>query len=104
MKTETGMFNQHEAVVEGWYWLCRSRDVPRSKVRALRLLGRDLAVYRGEDGRVAALDAYCAHMGAHLAEGHVEGNELRLLGTRGISPEPWAKEVAETACNLAGAA
>ena len=79
MKTETGMFNQHEAVVEGWYWLCRSRDVPRSKVRALRLLGRDLAVYRGEDGRVAALDAYCAHMGAHLAEGHVEGNELRCF-------------------------
>jgi nitrite reductase/ring-hydroxylating ferredoxin subunit len=25
-------------------------------------------VYRGENGRVVALDAYCPHMGAHLAD------------------------------------
>ena len=79
MSAETKIFNHHEAVAEGWYWLCRSRDIGRGKVRALRLLGRDLAVYRGEDGKVAALDAYCAHMGAHLAEGRVEGSELRCF-------------------------
>jgi phenylpropionate dioxygenase-like ring-hydroxylating dioxygenase large terminal subunit len=73
------VFNHPEAIAEGWYWLCRSKDVPRGKARALRLLGRDLAVYRGADGRVAALDAYCAHMGAHLAEGRVEGNQLRCF-------------------------
>jgi phenylpropionate dioxygenase-like ring-hydroxylating dioxygenase large terminal subunit len=48
-------------------------------VKALRLLGRDLAVYRGEDGKAVALEAYCAHMGAHLAEGRVEGNALRCF-------------------------
>lgn len=79
MKTEPRLFNHPHAVAEGWYWLCRSKDIARGKVRALRLLGRDLAVYRGADGRVAALDAYCAHMGAHLAEGRVEGNELRCF-------------------------
>ena len=72
-------FNHPSDVVEGWYWLCRSSEVRRGKVRAARLLGRDLAVYRGVDGRVVALDAYCAHMGAHLAEGRVEGNELRCF-------------------------
>ncbi len=76
---ETEFFNHAEAVVEGWYWLCLSREVRRGKVRALRLLGLDLAVYRGENGRIVALDAYCAHMGAHLAEGRVEGNELRCF-------------------------
>jgi len=76
---DTEIFNNPDVVVEGWYWLCRSVEVRRGKVRALRLLGRDLAVYRGEDGRIVALDAYCAHMGAHLAEGRVEGNALRCF-------------------------
>lgn len=76
---ETRVFNHPEAVVEGWYWLARAHDVRRGRVVALRLLGRDLAVYRGADGRVVALDAYCAHMGAHLAEGRVEGNALRCF-------------------------
>jgi phenylpropionate dioxygenase-like ring-hydroxylating dioxygenase large terminal subunit len=73
------VFNHVQAVVEGWYWLCRSRELRRGKVRGFRMLGRDLAVYRGADGRVVALDAYCAHMGAHLAEGRVEGNSLRCF-------------------------
>jgi phenylpropionate dioxygenase-like ring-hydroxylating dioxygenase large terminal subunit len=73
------LFNHPDASVEGWYWLCRSGEIRRGKVRALRLLRRELAVYRGEDGRVVALDAYCAHMGAHLAEGRVEGNALRCF-------------------------
>jgi phenylpropionate dioxygenase-like ring-hydroxylating dioxygenase large terminal subunit len=74
-----GLFNHPEALVRGWYWLCPSRAIKRGKVIAQRLLGRDLAVYRGEDGRVVAMDAYCAHMGAHLAEGRVEGNSLRCF-------------------------
>jgi len=42
-------------------------------------MGKELAVYRGEDGQVVALDAYCPHMGAHLGEGSVEGDEIRCL-------------------------
>lgn len=73
------LFNHREAIAEGWYWLCASRQIRRGQVKALRLLGRDLAVYRGDDGELVALDAYCAHMGAHLAEGRVEGNKLRCF-------------------------
>lgn len=76
---KTRIFNDRDAVVEGWYWLLRSSALRRGRVVPLRLLGRDLAVYRGADGRVVALDAYCAHMGAHLAEGRVEGNALRCF-------------------------
>jgi len=79
LQAGASVFNHAQAVVEGWYWVCRSRDVRRGRVKAFRLLGRDLAVYRGEDGSVRALDAWCAHMGAHLALGRVEGNELRCL-------------------------
>lgn len=73
------LFNNPAAAPEGWYWLMRSSEVRRGRARAVRILGRDLTVFRGESGRVAALDAHCPHMGAHLAEGRVEGDELRCL-------------------------
>ena len=33
------------------------------------VVGKTLAVFRGEDGRAHALDAYCCHNGANLAAG-----------------------------------
>jgi nitrite reductase/ring-hydroxylating ferredoxin subunit len=77
--TNTQIFNRPGVIAEGWYWVAPTAEVRRGKVKAFRLLGRDLAVYRGYDGTVVALDAYCAHMGAHLAEGRVEGNALRCF-------------------------
>jgi len=75
----TRTFNQSGRVVEGWYWALRSTEVKKGKVKPLNLLGRELAIFRGQDGKVVALDAYCPHMGAHLAEGKVDGNGLRCF-------------------------
>jgi nitrite reductase/ring-hydroxylating ferredoxin subunit len=72
-------FNHPTAVVAGWYWACRATELQHGRVKAQQVLGRELAIYRGADGRVVALDAYCAHMGAHLAQGRVEGNTLRCF-------------------------
>ena len=39
--------------------------------------GKNLAVFRGEDGQAQVLDAYCPHMGANLGVGGlVKGNCL----------------------------
>lgn len=76
---ETRTFNRSDPIVEGWYWALPSRDLPRGRVRAVTLAGREIVLFRGEDGAVGALDAYCPHMGAHLAEGRVEGNGLRCF-------------------------
>lgn len=73
------LFNRSDRFAEGWYWALRSRDLPAGAATKLNLLGRELALYRGEDGVVAALDAFCPHMGAHLGEGLVEGGRLRCL-------------------------
>ncbi|MFW6358690.1 MAG: Rieske 2Fe-2S domain-containing protein, partial [Chroococcales cyanobacterium] len=78
-RRQTAIFNNSHQFIEGWYWLLPSSQLKRGKVKAVRILGRDLAVYRGEDGNVIAVDAYCPHMGAHLAEGKVEGNSLRCF-------------------------
>jgi phenylpropionate dioxygenase-like ring-hydroxylating dioxygenase large terminal subunit len=77
--TDNQTFNRPEKIIEGWYWALRSSELRRGRTTSLNFLGRELVVYRGEDGRVVALDAYCPHMGAHLAEGKVEGDSLRCL-------------------------
>jgi nitrite reductase/ring-hydroxylating ferredoxin subunit len=73
------VFNNAARLVEGWYWALRSSELGRGRARAVNLAGRELALYRGQDGAVRALDAHCAHMGAHLAAGRVEGDTLRCF-------------------------
>jgi phenylpropionate dioxygenase-like ring-hydroxylating dioxygenase large terminal subunit len=72
-------FNQPGLIQEGWYWAIRSMEVRHKKVIPCQLMGRNLAIYRGEDSIVRVVDAFCPHMGAHLAEGTVEGNSLRCF-------------------------
>jgi 3-ketosteroid 9alpha-monooxygenase subunit A len=56
----------------GWFMVMRADDVTRAPT-ALRMLGRELVVYRGESGRIVLLDAYCPHMQAHLAAEQTSG-------------------------------
>ena len=61
----------------GWYVVALSNDLPVGGVKQVTCVGRELAVFRGEDGVAAVLDAYCPHLGANLAAGGtVEGNSL----------------------------
>jgi len=72
-------FADPASIAEGWYWAAPSRDVRRGRVYALDMLGRKLALYRGAGGVARCVDAYCPHMGAHLALGRVEGDSLRCF-------------------------
>ncbi len=73
------IFNQKSTIVEGWYWLARAQTLKRGRPLGTTFMGQELVLFRGEDEQVIALDAYCPHMGAHLAEGKVEGNQLRCF-------------------------
>jgi nitrite reductase/ring-hydroxylating ferredoxin subunit len=65
-------------VPNGWFVMCPSADLAPNDVRALHYFGRDLVLYRTRDGEPRVLDAYCPHLGAHLAVGgKVEGDHLR---------------------------
>ena len=70
----------------GWFVIADSdelKDIPLP----VRYFGQDFVLYRGESGKPHLLDAYCPHMGAHLAinttsyvvrDGtHVEGKSIR---------------------------
>lgn len=73
------IFNNKDAIIEGWYWALKSSDLKKNQTKHLNFLGKELALYRGDDGVARTVDAYCPHMGAHLAEGKVEGTGIRCF-------------------------
>jgi len=61
-----------------WYRVAAGSDLPVGKVQTLRYFGRDLVLFRTEDGKAHALDAHCPHVGAHLGwGGKIVGNTLQ---------------------------
>ncbi len=57
---------------DGWYRLLGSKSLRRGQVRYLECLGRALVVWRSEDADdVFAMEAFCPHLGANLANGRV---------------------------------
>lgn len=70
----------------GWFMVGRSADAT-SVPAAVRFFGEDLVLYRGASGRVMLMEAYCPHMGTHLASNttsyvvkdgeHVVGDSIR---------------------------
>jgi nitrite reductase/ring-hydroxylating ferredoxin subunit len=67
----------------------------------LSYFGQELVAFRGEDGKVSVLDAYCPHLGAHLGVGGtVVGNTIKCpfhgwrFDTQGQCVEvPYAKRI-----------
>lgn len=60
----------------GWFVMGYSADLGEGDVVPLRYFDRELAMWRGDDGMVRIIDAYCRHLGAHLAHGGT------VVGTR----------------------
>jgi phenylpropionate dioxygenase-like ring-hydroxylating dioxygenase large terminal subunit len=51
----------------GWFQIGWSGEYKTGHIKPLRYFDRDLVCYRGAGtGRIVVLDAYCAHLGAHL--------------------------------------
>lgn len=61
----------------GWHMIGQSSEFEQGKAKSLSYFGTKIAAYRGDDGKVYALDGYCPHLGADLADGCVEGSALR---------------------------
>ncbi len=71
------IFNNFDIVAKGWYIACPSNSLPKGQVKSLELCGQKIALFRGEDGKVRAIDAFCPHLGTDLGIGRVDGNLLR---------------------------
>src|SRR5262245_46036181 len=67
-----------QGIPSSWYLVAWSDEVPAGELVRLRYLEREMVAFRGADGAVSVLDAYCPHLGAHLGVGgRVEGGTLR---------------------------
>ncbi len=62
----------------GWFAVAWSSDVREGEVRRARVFDQELVIFRTRSRAVHVLDAYCPHLGAHLAEGgRVVGETIR---------------------------
>lgn len=73
------VFNRWDVVSRGWWVVCRSAELRAGSLRTVTLRRQRLVVFRGEDGRLGALDAFCPHMGTELGAGRVAGNHVRCF-------------------------
>eukprot|EP00026_Physarum_polycephalum_P009384 Phypoly_transcript_09506.p1 GENE.Phypoly_transcript_09506~~Phypoly_transcript_09506.p1 ORF type:complete len:423 (+),score=57.82 Phypoly_transcript_09506:66-1271(+) len=59
----------------GWFKLMNADELKVGETKYIEALGKDFAVFRGEDGVIGVLDAFCPHNGANLTVGgKVVGN------------------------------
>lgn len=61
----------------GWFRAAYADELATGEVKPLAILGRELVMFRDEDGDAHVLDAFCPHLGAHLGHGgRVEGKGI----------------------------
>ncbi|MFT5577020.1 MAG: 3-ketosteroid 9alpha-monooxygenase subunit A [Bermanella sp.] len=72
-------FEEPGVFARGWHIVALSQELPVSGVKALHYFNEDLVLFRGENGSAVVADAYCPHLGAHLAGtgSCVVGNSIR---------------------------
>jgi nitrite reductase/ring-hydroxylating ferredoxin subunit len=59
----------YDSLPTGWFQVAWSDELPVGATLPLTYFGRELVLYRGESGRAIMFDAFCPHLGAHLAYG-----------------------------------
>ena len=62
---------------KSWYPLCRSSELKPRGVLKREAFGDAWVIFRTEQGKVGAMHAQCAHMGADLSRGRVAGERLQ---------------------------
>jgi len=62
----------------GWYAVAESRAILHDTLKPVAYLGRQMIVFRNRSGAAQVADAYCPHLGAHLAshDGRVENGTI----------------------------
>lgn len=70
------VFNNPDVITEAWWPVCRSTALARGEARSFKITHQRIVVFRGEDQRARALDAFCPHMGADLGNGRVVDNAI----------------------------
>jgi 5,5'-dehydrodivanillate O-demethylase len=60
-----------------WQPVFRSEDVKVGQAKPVKVFCEEFAIYRGADGKARLVQPRCAHRGAKLSIGWVEGNDIK---------------------------
>ena len=55
--------------LNGWYHILNSDEIAKGTVKFVDAIGTQFAVFRGKNGILSVLNAFCPHLGANLAQG-----------------------------------
>ena len=62
----------------GWFRVAGSDEIHPGEVKPIYYFGKDLVLFRTEEGKAHVFDAYCPHIGAHLGHGgKVKGETIQ---------------------------
>jgi vanillate O-demethylase monooxygenase subunit len=73
-----------------WYVAAWDHELIDRTLLARTILEKPVLVYRGDSGRVVALDNRCCHRGAKLSNGRMEGDDIRCM-YHGLKFDPSGK-------------
>ncbi|MCZ0943809.1 MAG: Rieske 2Fe-2S domain-containing protein [Gammaproteobacteria bacterium] len=90
----------------GWFHVAFDAEIESASIHPLDLFGRELALWRAEDGELCLQDRYCPHLGGNFAVGgQVVGQTLECpfhkwrFATDGqVAEIPYAKKLNRSAC------
>lgn len=60
----------------GWFVIGFANEYKPGDVKSMTYFGKRLVCFRGENGQIAVLDAYCPHLGMDLGKGKVKQNSI----------------------------
>lgn len=90
----------------GWFYIGETADLAIGDLKQVRRFGRDLILWRGENGEAHLQDAYCPHLGANIAVGgRVVGDTVEcpfhkwsFKGDGKVAAIPYASKINPYAC------
>lgn len=62
-----------------WVFVNFIDQVQNGSKKFVKLMNRDLVLWRTQSGTISLIDAYCPHMGTNLSYGNVKGETLECL-------------------------
>ncbi|NQY99308.1 MAG: Rieske 2Fe-2S domain-containing protein [Bdellovibrionales bacterium] len=71
------VLNQPGFLTRSWYSVLPSAALAGLQARSVTLGKQRVTLFRGESGRVYAIDAFCPHFGADLGNGKVKGENIQ---------------------------
>ena len=70
---------QQDFLKNTWYVAAWDHELIDARLLARTILEKPVVLYKGESGRAVALDNRCAHRGAKLSNGRLEGDCVRCM-------------------------